>query len=172
MSESDRYLDELRRALPRGRRRRVVAEIRSHLSEGIAAETANGLDPDEAERVTIERLGPAEQLAAQFTSTRRVGTRTFAALAAGALAIVVVGVLGVVHTQRAPSRPQVARLTTAPPARVYAVGRIKLAQNATLRGQIQIVAMHAYVHAKTTPRLNAQRAAFQAYVRAHSSARH
>ncbi len=66
MTDSDRYLRELRSLLPRHRRRRIIAELRNHLDDGIAAEMAQGIDREEAERRTIARLGPPHRLAAQF----------------------------------------------------------------------------------------------------------
>jgi len=114
MTESKRYLRALRNTLPRSLRRRVVAELRSHLAEGIAAERARGLDREEAERVTIARLGSPEQLAAQFSAdagqpvARRAAPasrRTATALAGLAVVAVVAAVAGlaVTHTRHHPS---------------------------------------------------------------------
>jgi len=114
MTESKRYLRALRNTLPRSLRRRVVAELRSHLAEGIAAERARGLDREEAERVTIARLGSPEQLAAQFSAdagqpvARRAAPasrRTVTALAGLAVVAVVAAVAGlaVTHTRHHPS---------------------------------------------------------------------
>jgi hypothetical protein len=114
MTESKRYLRALRNTLPRSLRRRVVAELRSHLAEGIAAERARGLDREEAERVTIARLGSPEQLAAQFSAdagqpvARRAAPasrRTVTALAGLAAVAVVAAVAGlaVTHTRHHPS---------------------------------------------------------------------
>jgi hypothetical protein len=66
MTDSDRYLRELRSLLPRHRRRRIIVELRSHLDEGVAAEMAQGVEREEAERRTIARLGSPHRLAAQF----------------------------------------------------------------------------------------------------------
>lgn len=63
MSDAETYLRELRRALPIGCRRRFVAEMREHFASAIAAEADRGVGPAEAERLTIERLGPADALA-------------------------------------------------------------------------------------------------------------
>ena len=114
MTESKRYLRALRKTLPRSLQRRVVAELRSHLAEGIAAERARGLDREEAERVTIARLGSPEQLAAQFSAdagqpvARRAAPasrRTVTALAGLAVVAVVAAVAGlaVTHTRHHPS---------------------------------------------------------------------
>jgi len=117
MTESKRYLRALRNTLPRSLRRRVVAELRSHLAEGIAAERARGLDREEAERVTIARLGSPEQLAAQFSAdagqplarraapaSRRTATALtgLAGLAVVAVVAAVAG-LAVTHTRHHPS---------------------------------------------------------------------
>ena len=120
MTESKRYLRALRNTLPRSLRRRVVAELRSHLAEGIAAERARGLDREEAERVTIARLGSPEQLAAQFSAdagqpvARRAAPasrRTVTALAGLAVVAVVAAVAGlaVTHTRHHPSGSTIQR---------------------------------------------------------------
>ena len=66
MSDAETYLRELRRALPVGCRRRFVAEVREHFASAIAAEAENGVERGEAERLTIDRLGPARALAGQL----------------------------------------------------------------------------------------------------------
>lgn len=120
MTESKRYLRALRNTLPRSRRRRVVAEIRSHLREGIAAERARGLDRDEAERVTIARLGSPEQLAAQFAADAGQPAARFTAPASGRTVTVLTGLaalavvaavagLAVTHTRHHPSGSTIQR---------------------------------------------------------------
>ena len=115
MNESRRYLRSLRRALPRGQRRRVTAEIRAHLRDGIAAGTAGGLDRGEAERMVIERLGSPERLAAQFPTTEDRPMKPYW-IAGGAVAAAVaaaVAVVSVTHTHHASRTPTVARASTA-----------------------------------------------------------
>lgn len=73
MSDADAYLRELRRALPVACRRRFVAEVREHFASAIAAEAERGVDRAEAERLTIERLGPARAVAAQLLADLRSG---------------------------------------------------------------------------------------------------
>jgi len=73
VSDAEAYLRELRRSLPVGCRRRFVAEVREHFASAIAAEAERGVDRAEAERLTIERLGPAEAVAAQLLADLRSG---------------------------------------------------------------------------------------------------
>ena len=73
MSDAEAYLRELRGALPVGCRRRFVAEVREHFASAIAAEAERGVDRAEAERLTIERLGPAEAMARQLLADLRSG---------------------------------------------------------------------------------------------------
>ena len=73
MSAAEAYLRELRRALPIGCRRRFVAEMREHFASAVTAEAERGVDRGEAERLTIERLGPAHAVAGQLLSDLRSG---------------------------------------------------------------------------------------------------
>jgi hypothetical protein len=73
VSDAETYLRELRRALPMGCRRRLVAEMREHFASAIAAEAEHCVETLEAERLTIERLGPAAALAEQLRSDLRSG---------------------------------------------------------------------------------------------------
>ena len=66
MTDAETYLRELRRALPVGCRRRFVAEVREHFVSAVAAEGDRGVGRADAERLTIERLGPADALAGQL----------------------------------------------------------------------------------------------------------
>jgi hypothetical protein len=104
MTDAETYLRELRRALPVGCRRRFVAEMREHFDSAVAAEAKNGVNRWEAERLTIERLGPAGVLAGQLLADMRSGalgpaarlsaalTATRVVLAATLLVAVAVGV--------------------------------------------------------------------------------
>jgi hypothetical protein len=123
MSDTERYLRELRRALPIGCRRRFVAEVREHFASAIAAEAERGVGAAEAERETIERLGPAHALAEQFLADVRGGalgrarrvsvTLTAPRLAACAAAVTVAIVAGAVFAGRhsSPAPPPTPRRT-------------------------------------------------------------
>jgi hypothetical protein len=128
VTASERYLDELRRALPRRLRRSVGAEIRAHLADGIAAETANGMDRDEAERLTIDRLGPADRVAAQFAADAPRSHRLAALVVAVAVLAIaaVAAALAVTHTSHATHAPTTRAATPAP--RPVAVRWIRAAQ--------------------------------------------
>jgi hypothetical protein len=109
VTESTRYLQELRRALPRRLRRRVVRELRQHFHDGIAAEVAGGLDRDDAERLTIERLGPPERVAAQFAADAPPArNRTRLVLSAALIVLIALAIAAsavVTHTQHAKPAP-------------------------------------------------------------------
>jgi len=119
MSDSTAYLHELRRALPFGCRRRFVAEVREHFESAAAAEATHGVDRQEAERLTIERLGPPRALADQLLTDLRSGalgpvarlsaalTTTRVALGAPLVIAVVVGIA--VTKVRSSSTPPSAR---------------------------------------------------------------
>jgi hypothetical protein len=101
MSGAETYLRELRRALPIGCRRRFAAEIREHFESAVACEAEQGVERDEAERLTIERLGPARALADQLLADLRSGAlgpaaRLSAALTATRVALAAVLVTAVV----------------------------------------------------------------------------
>lgn len=95
MSGADAYLRELRRALPLGCRRRFVAEMREHFESAVAAEAQNGVERDEAERLTIERLGPAQAVADQLLADLRSGVLGPVARLAAALTAARVALAGV-----------------------------------------------------------------------------
>ena len=75
------YIAELSRQLPFGRlqRRRIQAEVATHLHELTENYIAAGLEPQDAERLAIEQFGPAHTIARQFAEelvkTRKLGTR-------------------------------------------------------------------------------------------------
>lgn len=120
MSDSETYLRELRRALPFGCRRRFVAEMREHFASAIAAEAERGVGTAEAERLTIERLGPADALAKQVLADLRSGAlgrvgrvkggltpnRVLAGVTMAAIAIAAGAIFAGTHSSRAPSKPQ------------------------------------------------------------------
>jgi hypothetical protein len=132
VSGADAYLRELRRALPLGCRRRFVAEMREHFESAVAAEAQNGVERDEAERLTIERLGPARELADQLLADLRSGalgpaarvsaalTATRIVLAAALVGAVVVGIA--VTTLRSTS-------TSPPPRTVQRMPQAEVVRN-------------------------------------------
>ena len=71
MSPIAAYLEELSGYLRRGRRRRILAEVRAHLLDAAAADTLLGADPDGAAALAVERFGPPSRVASQFNSLRR-----------------------------------------------------------------------------------------------------
>jgi hypothetical protein len=82
------YLDQLSRQLRRGRRGRILAEVRAHLLEAAAADACRGIDTDRAARRAVERFGPPARVATQFNALRRgpraLLQRTAAVMLAGA----------------------------------------------------------------------------------------
>lgn len=128
MSAAETYLRELRRALPVGCRRRFVAEMREHFESAVAAEAKHGRDRDEAERLTIERLGPAHELADQLLADLRSGAlgpaaRLSAALTAtrialgAAFVIAVVAAVAVVSVRSSSKAPTAQRSPEQPAVR-------------------------------------------------------
>ena len=120
MNDAETYLRELRRALPVACRRRFVAEVREHFASAIAAEAEHGVGKVEAERLTIERLGPPQALAEQLVADLRSGalgrvgrltsTLTTPRLIASAAVVTIAIVAGAVfagrHSSPAPPAPQ------------------------------------------------------------------
>jgi hypothetical protein len=148
VSAAEQYLEKLRQALPRLQRRRIVAEIRNHMADDVAAEVARGVDPAEAERLTIERLGPPEELASQFsTSGRRLSTPAFAALAATSLVVVLGAVFGLSHTRHASHAPAVGRTTATavPPHLVILPSTVRYPVTAVQRRAV-IASQRVLVH--------------------------
>ena len=82
------YVAELARHLRRGRRRRILAEVRAHLLEAAAADVSRGVDADRAARIAVERFGPPARIASQFNAQRSrpraVVQRAAAVMLAGA----------------------------------------------------------------------------------------
>jgi len=66
----DRFLDDVDRALPldAATRGRVVAELRAHLDDAVAAEIHDGAHPDDAARVALQRVGDARTIASQYAT--------------------------------------------------------------------------------------------------------
>jgi hypothetical protein len=65
------YLDELSGQLRRGRRARILAEVRGHLVDATAAEILAGADPQRAAALAVERFGEPARVARQFNALRR-----------------------------------------------------------------------------------------------------
>jgi len=84
-SESERYLAAVERQLPFGQdeRTEILDELRAHLADSAAALQEAGMGPTEAERVAVERLGPAGRLSDELTRARRDKARLLAAAGAG-----------------------------------------------------------------------------------------
>jgi hypothetical protein len=82
------YLAELSGLLRRGRRRRILAEVRAHLLEAAATDSLHDIDPQRAARRAIERFGPPARVAGQFNALARgpraILQRTAAVMLAGA----------------------------------------------------------------------------------------
>jgi hypothetical protein len=97
--------------------RRLRAELRDHLDDAITHHVAAGCDRDEAARIALERIGPADELLAVWkaqVNARRVQTRRRAALVA--FAAVTASALALVQhaSGRQPSYPS--RIVTVAPA--------------------------------------------------------
>lgn len=88
------YLDELSSQLRRGRRRRILAEVRAHLLEAAAAEVRRGIDPDAAACRAVERFGPPARVASQFNALRRRPRALLQRAVAVTLASVAMATLG------------------------------------------------------------------------------
>ncbi|MGD0385977.1 MAG: permease prefix domain 1-containing protein [Solirubrobacteraceae bacterium] len=88
------YLDELSRQLRRGRRARILAEVRAHLLDAAAADASRGIDPDRAARRAVERFGPPARVATQFNALRRRPRALIQRTAAVALAGAAMASLG------------------------------------------------------------------------------
>ena len=65
------YLDELSGLLRRRRRRRILAEVHSHLLDAAAADALSASDPQGAELRAVERFGRPARVASQFNALRR-----------------------------------------------------------------------------------------------------
>lgn len=92
MSESERrrFLMAVERGLPfeELERLEVIDELRVHLDDSAAALQEAGMDPAEAEKTAVDRLGPAERLANQLTKARLDRDRLLVAAGAGVWGLV------------------------------------------------------------------------------------
>jgi hypothetical protein len=99
-SAADLYLRELSTRItgPARAQNRLLAEIRDHLDDAIAAGISAGMGPTEAERQAVENLGPSAVLSHAWEArcaTLRAQRRGRTALLVGAVAIA--SALGVVQ---------------------------------------------------------------------------
>jgi hypothetical protein len=97
MTDDERYLADVAAQVRGAGSGRLLAELRGHVDDAVADHVASGRDPAEAVQFALERLGPADELAAAWraqASMRRVRARrraalvAFAAVSASALALV------------------------------------------------------------------------------------
>lgn len=86
--DRDEFLQRIADRLPfeQAEKIDILRELAIHLSDSIAQLEADGLSPDAAERIAVERLGPPERLADSLTEARRSPRRLLAAAGAGTLA--------------------------------------------------------------------------------------
>jgi hypothetical protein len=80
-----RFLEDVDANLPfdEWEREGIVEEIWGHLADSANAMQAAGMDPFDADRAAVARLGPADRLADELTRARRDGPRLLAAAGAG-----------------------------------------------------------------------------------------
>ena len=89
LPESERYLAAVEGQLPfaEDERAEILDELRAHLADSAAALQEAGMSPAEAERIAVERLGPARRLADELARARRDSRRLLAAAGAGVLGV-------------------------------------------------------------------------------------
>jgi hypothetical protein len=86
----DAYLEALRRRLPWFGRRRALAEVREHLRDSATRHEASGLEPDAAERASVQEFGDVDTIAPRFAAEAAVlETRVASAVALVAVAVFV-----------------------------------------------------------------------------------
>jgi hypothetical protein len=95
-TESELFLQAVGQSLPFGDRERleILEELRQHLDDCFTASVDGGMDPAEAERAAVGRLGPPEWLAEELTRARREPRRLLAAAGAGVWGAVRGGIWG------------------------------------------------------------------------------
>src|SRR5579872_1999516 len=94
MSEEQRSIQELQRALPWRRRRRILRELETHLEDSRSQLQLQGLPESEAEREAWRRFGEAAEIGGGFADTYRPSRRTRFVLAAGLAGGMLFGVYG------------------------------------------------------------------------------
>jgi hypothetical protein len=65
------YLEQLSTLLRASRRRRILAEVRTHLLDAAAADPLHRTDPQLAAQHAVERFGSPLRVASQFNALRR-----------------------------------------------------------------------------------------------------
>jgi hypothetical protein len=97
-AEVELYVRELSAGLsgPWRDRRRLLAELRQHVDEAVAAEVAAGSPAGAAEHLALERLGPQDALVEAWSARcSRVRARRRGRAALLAAAVATAGLLGV-----------------------------------------------------------------------------
>ncbi len=96
MIDPEAFFSDVADGLPFGdaERTEILEELRAHVNDSRAELELEGLSPDAARRVAIDRLGEAERLARNLTNARRSRRRLLAAAGAGSWAVVTGGVYG------------------------------------------------------------------------------
>jgi hypothetical protein len=72
----------------------ILEELREHVADSSATLEADGISPEDAARIAVDRLGSAHQLAHDLTAARRSRRRLLAAAGAGSWAVVTSGIYG------------------------------------------------------------------------------
>jgi hypothetical protein len=90
------FFAEVENALPFGEAERaeILEELRAHVSDSMVELEGEGLSPDAAERVAVDRLGEPGRLARDLARARRSRRRLLAAAGAGSWAVVTSGIYG------------------------------------------------------------------------------
>jgi hypothetical protein len=107
MTTRDDFLFELSASLrgPRRRRQRLVDELAAHIDDALRAELTATQSHADAQRIVLDRVGPADAIANRWNADRRARRKTQRRrLAVVAPAIVAASALGV--TQYAAGTPQ------------------------------------------------------------------
>ncbi len=94
--DRDGYLRRVDARLPfdEPERREILDELAAHLADTAAGLEESGLEPAEAERRAVQRLGPSEALADDLARARRSPRRLLAAAGAGTWAVFAGGMYG------------------------------------------------------------------------------
>lgn len=92
----ERFLEAVDRNLPfdESERDEILEELRGHLADCARAMQERGMDPFDADRAAVERLGSPVRLADELTRARRDASRLLAAAGAGVWGVVRGGVWG------------------------------------------------------------------------------
>ena len=98
MPERDDFLTAVaaQLPLPQSHTADVIEELAAHIDDTAAKLRATGLDPRDAEREAVRRLGPPDQLAERIARAQQTRARLLAGAGAGAVAAGVHGIGGLV----------------------------------------------------------------------------